>query len=80
MSPELQYFPNKTFINGEWADSSSQEQFEVIDPATGKQLGLVPDCRGSEAELAIQAAHDAFQTWSSLTAEVHFFKPHFSLF
>jgi succinate-semialdehyde dehydrogenase/glutarate-semialdehyde dehydrogenase len=66
----FQHFPSKTFINGAWVDSTSGQQLEVIDPATGKLLGSVPDCTADDLNLAVQSAYSAFQICRALTAEV----------
>ncbi|WP_342471429.1 NAD-dependent succinate-semialdehyde dehydrogenase [Metasolibacillus sp. FSL H7-0170] len=54
-------------INGEQIDT--KEQIEVINPATNKVIGTVPKGGGEEAKLAANAAHDALDSWSKLTAE-----------
>ncbi len=54
------------FINGEWIEL--EKQFAVTNPATGEQLGKVSDGGQQEAHQAIQAAHEAFQSWSKTTA------------
>jgi succinate-semialdehyde dehydrogenase/glutarate-semialdehyde dehydrogenase len=36
----------------------------VDDPATGEIIGHIPDLGAAETERAIQAAHEAFPTWS----------------
>jgi delta 1-pyrroline-5-carboxylate dehydrogenase len=45
--------------------------FDVIDPASGKVVGSVPDMDAYDTAKAIQAATDAFQTWKNTTAKVH---------
>lgn len=44
--------------------------FDVIDPASGKVVGSVPDMDAHDTAEAIQAATDAFQTWKNTTAKV----------
>lgn len=44
--------------------------FDVIDPASGKVVGSVPDMDAYDTAKAIQAATDAFQTWKNTTAKV----------
>lgn len=43
--------------------------FPVFDPATGAQVGLVPDQSLDEAERAVQAAAAAFPAWSRQTPQ-----------
>lgn len=54
------------YINGEWIKSA--QTFQVINPATGEEIGQVADGGQAEAERAIDAAHQAFATWSKTTA------------
>lgn len=42
--------------------------FEVTNPATGKVFATVPKGGAHEALLAVDAAHNAFESWSSLSA------------
>ena len=55
------------YINGKWV-GNELDQIEVINPATNEVVGTVPNGGEKEAELAIDAAYDAFQSWSQLTA------------
>lgn len=59
-------FKEANFINGVWV--SSQNTFEVINPATGEVLGSVPQFGSLEAKNAILAAHSAFLKWKELPA------------
>lgn len=61
---------DKAFINGMWVPSGSGKMFDVIDPASGKVVGSVPDMDARDTAKAIQAAADAFQTWKNTTAKV----------
>jgi len=58
----------EVFINGEWVDAVSGATFEVTNPATGEVIGQVPDGGADDATLAIDAAADAFASWSATTA------------
>ncbi len=53
-------------INGEWT-GKDLDQLEVTNPANGRAVGTVPNGGEAEANEAIEAAHEAFQTWSQLT-------------
>ena len=46
---------------------------QVTDPATSKLLGAVPDSNVDDLNVAVDAAAQAFKTWSAFTAEVLFF-------
>lgn len=59
-------FFNQTFINGQWVSAQSGETFKVFNPATGAEIGSVPDCNENDAEKAIQAAYNTFHNkWST---------------
>jgi succinate-semialdehyde dehydrogenase/glutarate-semialdehyde dehydrogenase len=56
------------YINGEWVSAESGETLQVINPATGEIVGTVAFGDGRDANKAIEAAHQAFGSWSRLTA------------
>eukprot|EP00094_Tigriopus_californicus_P005264 TCALIF_05074-PA protein Name:"Similar to Aldh5a1 Succinate-semialdehyde dehydrogenase, mitochondrial (Rattus norvegicus)" AED:0.17 eAED:0.17 QI:569/0.8/0.83/1/1/1/6/157/600 len=60
---------NKAFINGAWVEATSGKTFEVTNPVNGKVIGSVPDMDTIDANKAIDAAHEAFQTWRDTTAK-----------
>jgi len=53
------------YINGEWQSTNSE--FAVNNPANGEQIGRVSDGDSSHANDAIEAASEAFKTWSITT-------------
>ncbi|RBP94449.1 methylmalonate-semialdehyde dehydrogenase [acylating] [Cytobacillus firmus] len=54
----------KNFINGEWVDANT-EKFEVVpNPATGEELARTPISTREDVDKAVQAAKEAFKTWS----------------
>ncbi len=56
------------YINGKWCDADRGATFDVINPANGKIIDAVPDGSRDDAKRAIDAADDAFDGWSTLTA------------
>ena len=58
----------KLFIDGEFVDAQSGETFESIDPGTGLAIATVAKAGGAEAEAAVAAARQAFDSgvWSGL--------------
>ncbi|ASJ55755.1 succinate-semialdehyde dehydrogenase (NADP(+)) [Brevibacillus formosus] len=56
------------FINGEWVTAESGESIQITNPATGETVGTVTFGDGRDANKAIDAAHQAFASWSRLTA------------
>jgi succinate-semialdehyde dehydrogenase / glutarate-semialdehyde dehydrogenase len=59
----------KMLIGGEQTDATAQDELEVIDPATEEAYETVPAGRVDAVELAVQAAHEAFDDWSTMDAE-----------
>jgi succinate-semialdehyde dehydrogenase / glutarate-semialdehyde dehydrogenase len=57
------------YIDGKWVGNDYELFVEVINPATNEVLGAVPTGGAFEAEKAVDAAHQAFKTWSKKTAE-----------
>jgi len=56
------------YINGQWCEASNGTRFDVSNPATGDIIGTVPNGSESDVRAAIDAAADAFKTWSKTTA------------
>ena len=56
----------KHYINGEWT-ISGDGTINVMNPATGEQVGTVPNGGEAEATAAIEAASTAFPAWSKTT-------------
>jgi len=55
------------YINGEWV-GADLAKIVVRNPATGEAVGTVPRAGAEETRRAIEAAHEAFPSWSRLTA------------
>ncbi|KAI9314130.1 Aldehyde/histidinol dehydrogenase [Dichotomocladium elegans] len=60
-------FRNGAYINGEWI--TSKNTFTVYDPATDKEIGKLPEMGADETKKAINAAAEAFKTWSQTTGK-----------
>lgn len=56
------------YINGEWVQSETNQFFSVTNPANGEIIGEVADGSRQDAQKAIEASHQAFAAWSTLTA------------
>ena len=59
-------FNTNAFINGEFVPAQSGEIFTSINPATGEVLAEVASCDSEDADLAVSAAKQVFQSgvWS----------------
>lgn len=55
-------------IGGEWVESFSKETFETVNPATGEVLARVASAGEKDVDRAVEAAWEAFRTWSQTDA------------
>ncbi|MGB7684250.1 MAG: aldehyde dehydrogenase family protein [Solirubrobacterales bacterium] len=60
---------DKIFIGGEWVEPSGGEQIEVVNATTEEVMGSVPACSPEDADRAVAAARDAFDSWSQTPRE-----------
>jgi succinate-semialdehyde dehydrogenase/glutarate-semialdehyde dehydrogenase len=57
------------YIDGEWVGADGGGTIAVTNPATGENLGTVPNCGAAETRRAIEAAQAAFPAWRAKTAK-----------
>jgi 1-pyrroline dehydrogenase len=57
----------KQFIGGEWAESSSGETMEVLNPATGEVIAEAPRASAEDVDRAVEAAKKAWDEWRTKT-------------
>ncbi len=62
-------FKEESYINGKWFKTNSGKTFAVHNPATGELIAEVSNLEPQDAELAIDCANQAFQTWKSKTGK-----------
>ena len=62
MSNDLNFY-----INGEWVQSDSNELIDVINPANEEIIGQVTAGNKDDIDMAVNAASDAFKTFSKTT-------------
>ena len=62
-------FKEEAFINGAWVQGHSGKTFEVTNPANNDLIAEVCNLGPQEAEIAIAAAEDAFQSWKNKTGK-----------
>lgn len=65
--PEIKERYNN-FINNEWVSPVKGEYFTSISPVDGQEITSVPRSTKEDIELALDAAHEAFKTWSKASA------------
>ncbi len=56
------------YIDGHWVNAVSGATFSAFNPSNGERIGRLADGNQDDAKLAIEAAHQAFGSWSDLTA------------
>jgi acyl-CoA reductase-like NAD-dependent aldehyde dehydrogenase len=54
----------KQYINGSWVDANNGKTWNVINPATEEVITMVPFGDDADCRAAIDAAHEAFKSWS----------------
>jgi succinate-semialdehyde dehydrogenase/glutarate-semialdehyde dehydrogenase len=59
----------QTWIDGAWVDSDSGETITVTNPATGQEVGHVPNMGPAETRRAIEAAERALPDWRTRPAK-----------
>ncbi len=57
------------FIGGEWVEPEGTETLEVTNSTTEEAMGRIPACTASDADQAVRAARDAFDSWSQTSRE-----------
>lgn len=62
-------FQQQAYINGQWLAAQSNATVPVSNPATGEEIGTIPNMGAAEAPQAIEAAYTALQSWKALTAQ-----------
>jgi succinate-semialdehyde dehydrogenase/glutarate-semialdehyde dehydrogenase len=62
-------FKEEAFINGAWVTSHAGDTFSVTNPANHELIANVSNLGPQEAELAIAAAEQAFQSWKNKTGK-----------
>jgi len=58
----------RAYIDGRWEAADGGATIEVLNPATGMTLGVVPDLSIVQVRHSIEAAHRALPGWSGRTA------------
>src|SRR5699024_4117647 len=60
---------NKHYINGSWIASTGDDVIDVINTATEKTVGTISNGTAEDVNRAVQAAKEAFVTFSQTTVE-----------
>jgi len=62
-------FQQQAYINGQWLAAQSNATVPVTNPATGEEIGTIPNMGAAEATQAVEGAYIALQSWKALTAQ-----------
>ncbi|EPG37418.1 NAD-dependent succinate-semialdehyde dehydrogenase [Acinetobacter colistiniresistens] len=62
-------FKQRGLINGQWVSAQSDATIAVTNPATGEEIGVIPNMGADEATVAVEAAYQALAAWKGLTAQ-----------
>ena len=68
--PKTEVRHYQMYIDGRWTDAASGETYDVVDPASEKVIARVPKGAVADAEVAVRAAREAFDTgpWPKMKA------------
>ena len=66
---DMGLFRQQCYIDGQWADADDKSTIAVYNPATGQQVGTVPNMGAAETRRAIETAHAAWPAWRAKTAK-----------
>jgi acyl-CoA reductase-like NAD-dependent aldehyde dehydrogenase len=60
---------DKIFIGGKWVEPQGGETIEVVNSTSEEIMATIPACTPGDADLAVRAARDAFDSWSQTSRE-----------
>ncbi len=60
---------DKIFIGGEWVEPEASGTLEVVNSTSEEAMGTIPACSAADADRAVTAARDAFESWSQTSRE-----------
>src|ERR1700733_5396761 len=60
---------DRVFIGGEGGTPAGGEPIEVVNSTTEEVMGTVPACSAEDADRAVGAAREAFDSWSRTSRE-----------
>src|SRR5580765_6029186 len=65
---ETPMFETKLLINGKFVAGQGAEE-SIVNPATGKPVGTVPEASAAQVDAAVAAARSAFKGWGQTTPQ-----------
>lgn len=64
----LSYTDTRLLIDGQWADAASGKTIDVVNPATGKNIGKVAHAGIADLDRALASAQRGFEAWRNIPA------------
>src|SRR5437763_3530495 len=58
---------HKNFVGGEWVDAVEGGTMDVVNPATGETIAVVPRGTSADVDRAVEAAKEALPEWLETT-------------
>lgn len=62
----------KNFIGGSYIEPLGKNYLDNVNPATGEIISKIPAADASDVAFAVEAAHNAFHSWSHASLETRF--------
>jgi succinate-semialdehyde dehydrogenase/glutarate-semialdehyde dehydrogenase len=59
----------RCYIDGQWCDADGGKTIKVTNPATGAEIGTIPNMGAAETRRAIEASARAMPAWAAKTAK-----------
>ncbi|TVY33275.1 Succinate-semialdehyde dehydrogenase [NADP(+)] [Lachnellula subtilissima] len=56
-------FKDQSLVDGKFVEAKSGKRFDVVDPGSGKVWASTPDNNAEDVDVAVNAAHAAFQSY-----------------
>ncbi|EZA51311.1 hypothetical protein DMN91_010782 [Ooceraea biroi] len=68
-SRSMHLLKDSAYVNGKWVQASSKQTFPVYNPVDNAIIAQVPDMNAGDAQVAVDAAARAFESFSRTTAK-----------
>ena len=68
MAVTEEYGPLALYIDGEWLSASGRDGEEVLNPADGRPLAVLPHASSEDLDGALEAATRGFKVWRAMSA------------
>lgn len=59
----------KNYVGGKWINSTSDQIYEIKNPATNETVSTVPLSNTKDLDEAVHVAQDTFKTWQKISPQ-----------